>query len=125
MSDTLEQLSAHACFGGEQRFYRHESGTIGLPMKFAVYLPPQASQGPVPALLYLAGLTCTEETFAIKASAQRRAAELGLALITPDTSPRGANVPGEAESWTLAWAQAFTWTPPRPPGPRTGAWKAT
>lgn len=94
MSTHLELLSSHACFGGEQRFYRHDSCTIGLPMKFAVYLPPQASHGPVPALLYLAGLTCTEETFAIKASAQRRAAELGLALITPDTSPRGANVPG-------------------------------
>ena len=74
MSTHLELLSSHACFGGEQRFYRHDSGTIGLPMKFAVYLPPQASQGPVPALLYLAGLTCTEETFATKASAQRRAA---------------------------------------------------
>ena len=76
-------------------------------MKFAVYLPPQASQGPVPALLYLAGLTCTEETFAIKASAQRRAAELGLALITPDTSPRGANVPGEAESWDFGVGAGF------------------
>ena len=107
MSTHLELLSSHACFGGEQRFYRHESGTIGLPRKFAVYLPPQASQGPVPALLYLAGLTCTEETFAIKASAQRRAAELGLALITPDTSPRGANVPGEAESWDFGVGAGF------------------
>ena len=107
MSTHLELLSSHACFGGEQRFYRHDSGTIGQPMKFAVYLPPQASQGPVPALLYLAGLTCTEETFAIKASAQRRAAELGLALITPDTSPRGANVPGEAESWDFGVGAGF------------------
>ncbi len=107
MSTDLELLSSHACFGGEQRFYRHDSGAIGLPMKFAVYLPPQASQGPVPALLYLAGLTCTEETFAIKASAQRRAAELGLALITPDTSPRGANVPGEAESWDFGVGAGF------------------
>ena len=107
MSTHLELLSSHACFGGEQRFYRHDSGAIGLPMKFAVYLPPQASQGPVPALLYLAGLTCTEETFATKASAQRRAAELGLALITPDTSPRGANVPGEAESWDFGVGAGF------------------
>ena len=107
MSTHLELLSSHACFGGEQRFYRHDSGAIGLPMKFAVYLPPQASQGPVPALLYLAGLTCTEETFAIKASAQRRAAELGLALITPDTSPRGANLPGEAESWDFGVGAGF------------------
>ena len=107
MSTHLELLSSHACFGGEQRFYRHDSGAIGLPMKFAVYLPPQASQGPVPALLYLAGLTCTEETFATKASAQRRAAELGLALITPDTSPRGANLPGEAESWDFGVGAGF------------------
>jgi S-formylglutathione hydrolase len=63
-------------------------------MKFSVYLPPQAWRAPVPALLYLAGLTCTEETFAIKAGAQRLAAELGLALIAPDTSPRGAGVAG-------------------------------
>lgn len=107
MSTHLELLSSHACFGGEQRFYRHESGAIGLPMKFAVYLPPQAKHGPVPALLYLAGLTCTEETFAIKAGAQRRAAELGLALITPDTSPRGANLPGEAESWDFGVGAGF------------------
>lgn len=87
MSTHLELLSSHACFGGEQRFYRHDSGTIGLPMKFAVYLPPQASQGPVPALLYLAGLTCTEETFATKASAQRRAAELGWRAWRPGLNP--------------------------------------
>eukprot|EP01034_Spumella_vulgaris_P042629 gene42629-52874_t len=77
MSTSLELVSSHACFGGEQRFYRHDAATIGLPMKFAVYLPPQASQGPVPAVLYLAGRTCTEETFIIKAGAQRRAAERG------------------------------------------------
>eukprot|EP01030_Chromulinospumella_sphaerica_P025591 gene25591-25743_t len=107
MSTSLELVSSHACFGGEQRFYRHDAATIGLPMKFAVYLPPQASQGPVPAVLYLAGLTCTEETFIIKAGAQRRAAELGLALIAPDTSPRGANVPGEAESWDFGVGAGF------------------
>ena len=107
MSTSLELLSSHACFGGEQRFYQHASSTIGLPMRFAVYLPPQASQGPVPALLYLAGLTCTEETFVIKAGAQRLAAELGLALIAPDTSPRGANVPGEADNWDFGVGAGF------------------
>ncbi|MCZ8096270.1 MAG: S-formylglutathione hydrolase [Acidovorax sp.] len=107
MSTSIELLSSHASFGGEQRFYQHASSTISLPMKFAVYLPPQASQGPVPAVLYLAGLTCTEETFIIKAGAQRRAAELGLALIAPDTSPRGANVPGEAESWDFGVGAGF------------------
>ena len=94
LSETsFDLLSTHACFGGEQRFYRHASTEIGLPMQFAVFLPPQASQGPVPALVYLAGLTCTEETFMVKAGAQRLAASLGLALIAPDTSPRGANLP--------------------------------
>ena len=82
---------------GVQRFYQNEAHESGLPMKFAVYLPPLALKGvPVPALLYLAGLTCTEETFMVKAGAQRQAAALGLALITTDTSPRGANIAGES-----------------------------
>lgn len=106
-STSFELLSEHACFGGVQRFYQHASAEIGLPMKFSVYLPPAAQQGPVPALLYLAGLTCTEETFMVKAGAQRLAAELGLALIAPDTSPRGANVPGEAESWDFGVGAGF------------------
>jgi S-formylglutathione hydrolase len=76
-------------------------------MKLAVYLPPQAAAGKVPALVYLAGLTCTEETFMMKAGAQRVAAELGLALIAPDTSPRGAKVPGESDSWDLGVGAGF------------------
>ena len=108
MSTPLELLSAHACHGGEQRFYRHGSREIGLPMKFTAYLPPQALAGErVPTLIYLAGLTCTEETFPIKAGAQRLAAELGLALIAPDTSPRGANVPGEADAWDFGVGAGF------------------
>lgn len=103
----LELTSEHACFGGVQRFYKHESSAIGLPMRFSVYLPPQASMGKVPAVMYLAGLTCTEETFMIKAGAQRVAAELGQILIAPDTSPRGAGVPGEAESWDLGVGAGF------------------
>ena len=103
----LELLSEHACFGGVQRFYRHVSMVIGLPMRFSVYLPPQASSQTVPAVMYLAGLTCTEETFMAKAGAQRVAAELGLALIAPDTSPRGAGVPGEAESWDFGVGAGF------------------
>ena len=103
-----ELLSAHACFGGEQRFYRHQASAIGLPMQFSVFLPPQALAGEkVPALLYLAGLTCTDETFMVKAGAQRLAAELGLALISPDTSPRGANVPGEADAWDFGVGAGF------------------
>ena len=120
MSDTLEQLSAHACFGGEQRFYRHASHAVGLPMRFAVYLPPRAlaaesADRKVPALLYLAGLTCTEETFPIKAGAQRLAAELGLALITPDTSPRGAGVAGEADAWDFGVGAGFYLDATQPP----------
>ena len=110
MTTPLDLLSSHACFGGEQRFYQHASTTIGLPMKFSVYLPPQAQQGPVPAVLYLAGLTCTEETFAIKAGAQRLAAELGLALIASDTSPRGEAVlalPGATASWDFGIGAGF------------------
>jgi S-formylglutathione hydrolase len=105
--EALELLGEHACFGGVQRYYRHAAREIGLPMRFGLFLPPQAQDGPVPALMYLAGLTCTEETFAIKAGAQRRAAELGLALLTPDTSPRGAGVPGEAADWDFGVGAGF------------------
>jgi S-formylglutathione hydrolase len=105
--DAPTLLSEHACFVGVQRFYQHASSTIGLPMRFAVFLPPQAQQGPVPAVVFLAGLTCTEETFTIKAGAQRVAAELGLALLMPDTSPRGAQVPGEADAWDLGVGAGF------------------
>jgi len=103
----LVLLSEHACFGGVQRFYRHASREIGLPMRFSVYLPPQTALAKVPALLYLAGLTCNEETFMIKAGAQRVAAEFGLALIAPDTSPRGAGVSGETESWDFGVGAGF------------------
>ena len=105
-----ETLSEHACFGGVQRFHRHASAEIGLAMRFGLYLPPQAlgdAPRPVPLLVYLAGLTCTEETFAMKAGAQRLAAELGLALLTPDTSPRGAGVPGEADAWAFGVGAGF------------------
>lgn len=106
--ERLELISAHASFGGEQRFYHHASREIGLPMRFGLYLPPQALAGQtVPLLTWLAGLTCTEETFAIKAGAQRVAAELGLALLTPDTSPRGAGVNGEADHWDFGVGAGF------------------
>jgi len=111
MSSTTRLMSEHACYGGVQRFYQHDSATIGLPMKFSVFLPPQAmideAGGKVPALIYLAGLTCNEETFMTKAGAQRLAAELGLALIAPDTSPRGANLAGETENWDFGLGAGF------------------
>ncbi len=104
----LDKLSSHGCFGGQQRYYQHTSAVIGLPMRFGVYLPPAALAGqPVPLLTCLAGLTCNEETFAIKAGAQRVAAELGLALLMPDTSPRGAQVPGEADRWDFGVGAGF------------------
>ncbi|MDB5892435.1 MAG: Carboxylesterase [Polaromonas sp.] len=106
-TSSLELLSEHACFGGSQRFYRHDSREIGLLMRFSVFLPPQSANGAVPGLLYLAGLTCNEETFMIKAGAQRMAAELGIALIAPDTSPRGANVPGESDAWDFGLGAGF------------------
>lgn len=108
MATSLELLSEHACFGGMQRFYKHESASIGLPMRFSVFLPEQAVAGErVPALIYLAGLTCNEETFMAKVGAQRRAAELSIALITPDTSPRGAGIPGENDTWDFGLAASF------------------
>ena len=110
MQSSLKVLSEHACFGGAQRFYEHDSNVIGLPMRYSVYLPPQTKQAAVPALLYLAGLTCNEETFMIKAGAQRIAAELGLALICPDTSPRGdapQSIAGAMASWDFGIGAGF------------------
>src|SRR5690606_23326647 len=109
---TLELISEHACFGGVQRYYRHASSAIGLPMQFGVYLPPQAleaasGQARVPVLIYLAGLTCNEETFAIKAGAQQHAARLGLALVTPDTSPRNTGVAGATGDWEFGEGAGF------------------
>ena len=106
---TLELLSEHACFGGVQRFYRHASSVIGLPMQFGVYLPPQAllPGAKVPVVFYLAGLTCNEETFAIKAGAQQHAARLGLAIVTPDTSPRGTDFPEQSDHWDFGVGAGF------------------
>jgi S-formylglutathione hydrolase len=87
---SLATLSAHRCHGGVQSFHDHESAATGTRMRFGVFTPP--GSGPFPVLWCLAGLTCTEETFAIKAGVQRVAAELGLMLVTPDTSPRGEGV---------------------------------
>ena len=99
--------SQHACFGGIQGFYTHDSSSIGLPMRFSVYQPPQAANGPVPVVFFLAGLTCTEETFMVKAGAQRVAAELGLMLVTCDTSPRDIELPGDRENWDFGVGAGF------------------
>lgn len=106
----MKTLSETLSFGGAQRVLEQDSHEIGLPMRCALYLPPQAEQHAVPALLYLAGLTCTEETFMTKAGAQRVAAELGVALIAPDTSPRGPaveQIEGAAASWDFGLGAGF------------------
>lgn len=97
----------HRAFSGVQGFYEHSSEAVGGPMRFSVYVPPAASQERVPVLYYLAGLTCTEETFMIKAGAQRVAAQLGLALVSCDTSPRAARFPGDDESWDFGQGAGF------------------
>src|SRR3984893_7655597 len=90
----LEVVSRSCCFDGTQFTYQHRSSETGTTMRFAAFIPPQAHQRPVPVVWYLSGLTCTEENFTVKGGAQRIAAELGLLLIVPDTSPRGDEVPG-------------------------------
>lgn len=107
MTPLLETRSTHRCFGGQQGFYQHHSDVIGLPMRFSVYQPPQTQHGPAPVLFYLAGLTCTEETFMIKAGAQHKAAELGLMLVSMDTSPRQTGITGEADDWELGAGAGF------------------
>jgi S-formylglutathione hydrolase len=100
-------VSEHACFGGVQRFYGHESRECRTEMKFSVYLPPQSRERRLPVLYYLAGLTCTEETFPAKSGAQRLAAELGLVLVSPDTSPRQVRFPGDDASWDFGLGAGF------------------
>ena len=107
MSEAPETLSRHRCFGGVVGFHRHDAAETSSPMRFSVYLPPQAERRKVPALWYLAGLTCTEETFMIKAGAQRLASEFGIALIAPDTSPRGVPLPGDSDSWDFGVGAGF------------------
>ncbi len=107
MSGGLEVISEQRCFGGVQRFYAHAAETTACMMRFAVFSPPAAERGPVPVLYYLAGLTCTEETFTIKAGAQRHAAEHGLMLVAPDTSPRGCGLAGEDADWDFGTGAGF------------------
>lgn len=103
----IKVRSQHQCFGGMQSFYEHHSEAIGLPMRFSVFQPPQVQQHPVPALFFLAGLTCTEETFMIKAGAQRFAAELGIMLVSMATSPPAAGLPGEKNDWDFGVGASF------------------
>ncbi|MGZ3407779.1 MAG: S-formylglutathione hydrolase, partial [Polyangia bacterium] len=101
----MRTRAEHRAFAGRQGFYEHDSAACAGPMRFSVYLPPAG--GKVPALYFLAGLTCTDETFMIKAGAQRVAAELGLALVTCDTSPRAARFAGDDEAWDFGLGAGF------------------
>lgn len=103
----ITTISQNTCYAGVQGVYSHESRETGTVMRFGLFLPPQAQAGPVPVLYWLSGLTCTEENFIIKAGAQRVAAELGIAIVTPDTSPRGLNLPGEADSYDFGRGAGF------------------
>lgn len=88
----LEQIGANPSFGGQQLRYKHQSASLSCEMTFSIYLPPQANNSPVPVLYWLSGLTCTDENFVQKAGAQQYAAEHGIAIVCPDTSPRGEGV---------------------------------
>jgi S-formylglutathione hydrolase len=99
--------SEQSCHGGTMGFYSHASSSTGTEMKFGVYVPPHASGTRLPVLYYLAGLTCTEETFMIKAGAQQLAAAAGLILVAPDTSPRGIELPGDREHWDFGVGAGF------------------
>ncbi len=104
---TIQLVSEHACFGGMQQFYKHDSRETRGPMKFSVYLPPQSRAGRVPVLYYLAGLTCTEETFPIKAHAQQPCRGTGThAGCARYQSARAAH-PGDADSWDFGQGAGF------------------
>ncbi len=104
---TFETVSVNKSFGGTQGVYKHTSQELGCDMKFAVFTPPQAENDTRPVVFWLSGLTCTEENFTVKAGAQRAAAELGLVIVAPDTSPRGDDVPDDADSYDFGKGAGF------------------
>jgi len=107
VSDTLNAVSRNRCFGGMQGVYTHAAETTHCSMRFGVFMPPQAQSARVPVLYWLSGLTCTEDNFIVKAGAQRVAAELGVAIVVPDTSPRGLGYPGEADAYDFGLGAGF------------------
>mgnify|MGYP000355213038 CR=1 FL=1 len=106
---SIENLTSNKIFNGWHEQYTHESAVLSCIMRFAIYLPPQASNSnKVPVVYWLSGLTCTDENFMQKAGALRIAAELGIAIVTPDTSPRGDNVPDDVEgAWDFGLSAGF------------------
>jgi S-formylglutathione hydrolase len=105
--DDINTVSQNRCFGGVQGVYSHAAETTRCTMRFGVFVPPQAQSTRVPVLYWLSGLTCTEENFIVKAGAQRVAAELGIAIVVPDTSPRGLGFPGEADAYDFGVGAGF------------------
>ena len=104
----MQLESEHICFGGRQQRYAHRSAVLGCDMHFSVYLPPQAATSRVPVLYWLSGLTCTDENFMTKAGAQQFAAEFGVAIVAPDTSPRGDDVPDDPDGgWDFGKGAGF------------------
>ena len=97
-TQSIEQIGAVQSFGGQQLRYKHQSAVLNCEMTFSIYLPPQTQQGPVPVLYWLSGLTCNDENFVQKAGAQQHAAEHGIAIVCPDTSPRGDGVADDPEA---------------------------
>lgn len=102
----IELMNEHRCFGGVQYIYKHESDATQSSMRFGLYLPPNAQEVSVPALVWLSGLTCTEENFIVKAGAQRLASQLGIAILAPDTSPR-VSLPGDKENYAFGQGASF------------------
>lgn len=107
MTNSLNLKAENLCFGGKVAYYSHYSQTCKGEMRFAIYIPPQAQLKPVPVLYYLSGLTCTEDNFTVKAGAQRYAAEHGIMLVAPDTSPRNTGIPDEDKDWDLGSGAGF------------------
>ena len=104
----MEQVAANKIFGGQQLQYKHASSVLGCDMHFSIFLPPQAEQKKVPVLYWLSGLTCTDQNFVTKAGAQKYAAEHGIAIVCPDTSPRGEQVPDDPEqAWDFGLGAGF------------------
>jgi S-formylglutathione hydrolase len=111
----MQTLSSSKSFGGVQSVHKHDSAACGCEMTFALYLPPQAERGKVPLLWYLSGLTCTHQNVMDKGEYRRAASELGVAIICPDTSPRGEHVPDEKDNWQFGQGAGFYLDATRPP----------